>query len=246
MHLATYHISPLDVTGKTLVLRESEAHHVKVNRHQPGDRIIVSDGCGTSYDCTIAEIQSGGIRVTIDNVIQGRGETTFRLTLAIAMPKKDKFEWLIEKGTEIGILNFVPLLTERTIMNNGSLNRTRCARIALAAMKQCGRSISPEISNPISFREFIDSGSGYELRIMAHEGEQKSDIRTSALSTNSDVPPRTGLICIGPEGGFTRNEVDSAEEAGFSIVSLGPRRLRSETAAIVASALLFSAFGELG
>ncbi len=244
--VATYHVSTEDVTKEGLTLRESEAHHATVNRQRSGDRIIASDGRGMAYECTILAMSRGQVEAKIDRTVPNRGEPALRLTLAVALPLKSKFEWIVEKGTEIGVSEFIPLLSERTLAKAVSVKHDRCTRIALAAMKQSCRSKCPEIRPAVSMRQLLNVGDDYDCKALAHESSRQLNMRSLLdLSGQGPVCWKSGLLCIGPEGGFTDDEVQSAADNGFGIVGLGPRRLRTETAALVASALVLDVFGEL-
>jgi 16S rRNA (uracil1498-N3)-methyltransferase len=141
-----------------------------------------------------------------------------------------RFDYLVEKATEIGVVRIVPLVTERTIPRHAKTERWQ--KLCVAAMKQSGRSVLPEVRQPQPLREFISSCGGDALKLIPHE---QAEISLSHSRIPGDGP---AVVCIGPEGGFSDEEIAIAQEAGFQPVSLGTRRLRTETAAIVACAIV--------
>jgi 16S rRNA (uracil1498-N3)-methyltransferase len=169
------------------------------------------------------------------------------LTLAQAVLKGSRFDLIVEKGTEIGVSVFIPLLCARSVATlEHKVDRWR--RIALAAMKQCGRSLWPSISVPMSFKEALDTLSSGDLKWIAHEDVDIEPLNLKDFSRKINNYNGIGriVLLIGPEGGFTEQEVAEALSHGFNPISLGTRRLRSETAAIVATTFIMGALGEFG
>jgi 16S rRNA (uracil1498-N3)-methyltransferase len=147
-----------------------------------------------------------------------------------------KFDFLVEKATELGVHAVIPLRTERTIPRTAKSERWR--KLALAAMKQCGRSFRPEVRELTTLAALIGESGHYDVKLVAHEragGEGPGMPRPGDLT----APPKSVLILIGPEGGFSDEEVSLCRGSGFTTVWLGERRLRTETAAIASLALLF-------
>jgi 16S rRNA (uracil1498-N3)-methyltransferase len=172
------------------------------------------------------------------------------------VPKGNRFDWVIEKATEIGVSAFIPLICERSEVNPRPGKNERWHRLALAAMKQSCRSICPAISEPVTFgalcrrastlpAAFAAGQSGrlreFDFVLFAHEGAGDPLPQLA----NRSPKPRIGLVIIGPEGGFTDAEIKIAHDAGITFFGLGPRRLRAETAGLVAAMKILSAFGEL-
>jgi 16S rRNA (uracil1498-N3)-methyltransferase len=139
-----------------------------------------------------------------------------------------RFDYLVEKTVELGVSKIVPLLTERSIRKGTKVDRWQS--IALAAMKQCGRCILPSITQPAPFDAFLLSVPADAVKLIPHEKADAGEFHVSG----HDV-----VMCIGPEGGFSDSEVQRAVKAGFKPVTLGPRRLRAETAAVVATVIAF-------
>ncbi|HEX7572882.1 MAG TPA: 16S rRNA (uracil(1498)-N(3))-methyltransferase [Bacteroidota bacterium] len=227
-----FYAPPGSVTPPTLTITGSEfTHMTHVMRMREGDAIRVVDGDGNSYDALITSItrQAASCRITART--QGLHEPARALTLAAGMLKNpSRFDYLVEKASEIGVVRIVPLLTERTIPRHAKTERWQ--KLCVAAMKQSGRCVLPQILEPVTFREFISSCEPRALKYIPHE---QAEIPLSTSRIPRDGP---AVVCIGPEGGFSDEEVAGAQEAGFQPVSLGTRRLRTETAALVACAIV--------
>lgn len=232
------YVRPEDVSADSLHLRGEEFHHlVHVLRKKVGSAFLAADGRGNHYDAEIDRLQKTELRARIIKKKRLAGEPVFKLTLALALLKKARFEWAIEKATELGVAHFIPMQTARTIPPASSLNPKRCARIALAAMKQSWRSLLPTISETQNFKAVCRQASEYDVKLLAHE--KASDANLDQIFAGDDaLYKKNGLLCIGPEGGFSDEEIELAQQAGFTIFGMGPRRLRAETAAIVGAALI--------
>jgi len=242
-----FYVSPEDVFHDTLRLQRQEVHHLlNVHRKKKGDFFIAVDGKGSGYDCEIESFDKNSLTAKILKMHRFYGEPLFKLTLALAIHKKNRFEWVIEKATEIGVTNIIPLLTKRTILSEQTLKPQRSERIALSAMKQSCRSFLPTITPARNFESLCEDSSNFDIKLIAHEkkiGKNANEF----LQFDENVLRRikSGIVCIGPEGGFTNEEIDLANSYGFSTIGLGARRLRTETAALVAASLLLDRMGEL-
>lgn len=237
------YVPPEAIVDDRAVLTDGEEyrHLVRVLRKRPGDRVTFVDGTGWVYDGEIEQVGPAavGLRVT-----RRRDETEpdVRVTLAPALLKGNRLDFVIEKATEIGVDGIVPMRTARTIVEqdaaSGEARRARWQRLALSAMKQSLRSWLPPVAPVAEFSEVIARASAYDLAVIAWEGETLDGI-PAALA---DRPrPRRVLVLVGPEGGFDRTEVDAARHAQVSPVSLGARRLRADTASLVALTVLMTA-----
>lgn len=229
--------------GDFVTLVEEELHHLtRVLHHKVGERITVVDGAGiAAVDSEIVELTRDFARVRILKKVRRYGEPYVHLTLAQAVPKGSRFDWVIEKATELGVSEFLPLLCARGEVEAGENKIERWRRLALAAMKQSCRSFLPIIHAPLAFETMCQQSRDYQLTLFAHEGSDEAARRLTPAATL----PRKILIAIGPEGGFTENEVQQARAANMQTLSLGPRRLRSETAGLVAVTKLFTILGQL-
>jgi 16S rRNA (uracil1498-N3)-methyltransferase len=252
-----FYAPPEKFTADSIALAGDEhAHLVRVLHHKAGDRVTVVDGAGLAAESEISEIGKTATHLRIIKKMRRLGEPFVHLTLAQAVPKGNRFDWVIEKATEIGVSAFIPLLCERSEVTPGAGKNERWRRLALAAMKQSCRSVCPAIGEPVMFGalcrrastlpEAFSAGQSGRLRefdfaLLAHEGS--SDPLPQLVSRAPQ--PRIGLIIIGPEGGFSESELQIAREAGVTFFGMGPRRLRAETAGLTAAIKILSAFGEL-
>jgi 16S rRNA (uracil1498-N3)-methyltransferase len=162
-------------------------------------------------------------------------EPSLDVTLAVSLLKNPaRFDYLVEKATELGVRTIIPLLNERTIPQHEKHDRFE--KIALAAMKQCGRSWLPRIQPLQKYETVVSNSSHWPLKFIPHEKTDSLQSISSEMKNHDDA--HSVLITIGPEGGFSEEEVALAEHNGFKLISLGSRRLRTETAAVVAMAEL--------
>jgi 16S rRNA (uracil1498-N3)-methyltransferase len=227
-----FYVPPGSVTPPTLRITGSEyTHMTRVMRMGEGDAIRVVDGNGNSYEALITSITPQGAACRITAHSKDLHEPARAVTLGAGMLKNpSRFDYLVEKASEIGVVRIVPLLTERTIPRHAKTDRWQ--KLCIAAMKQSGRCVLPEVLEPVTFREFISSCEPRALKYIPHE-------QAESPLTRSRIPGEgPAVVCIGPEGGFSDEEVARAQEAGFQPVSLGTRRLRTETAALVACAIV--------
>lgn len=224
------------------MLPADEARHaVKVLRNGAGDEIVAVDGEGGWYRIELTHVDD---RTAGGRVVEHRedvGEPPFDLTLAIAVIKqRSRFETFLEKAVELGVNTIAPITTERTIKE--AIREKRAENILASAMKQCGRSRMPQLRAPVAFDEFLKTASEAPppaVGFICHEGAAVQTTFSDALAMEKSISRIT--VLIGPEGGFTDAEVENAIGAGFGAVSLGKRRLRAETAAIVATAAVMLA-----
>jgi 16S rRNA (uracil1498-N3)-methyltransferase len=201
-------------------------------RRAAGDRIRVVDGVGEAYEAVIDAVDRRSARCSIAQRLGRLHEPEIHLTIAVALLKNgSNYDFCIEKCTEIGASGFIPLITARTIPRHARTDRWQ--KLALAAMKQCGRCVLPTVGTPISFTDLLAMGEPDAQRIIPHE-----QVETPLLEQVLDRRAKRVVVCVGPEGGFTGEEIAAAEAAGWSPVSLGRRRLRAETAAITSAALV--------
>jgi 16S rRNA (uracil1498-N3)-methyltransferase len=227
-----FYVKPEDVTSHELTLRGDESKHlIRVLRKNLGDRIFVTDGNEMMYEAVVAGIGKTDTHCTIAAIHRKYNEPSIDVTIAVSLLKNPaRFDYLVEKTTELGVRTIIPIACERTISHNEKHERSE--KISLAAMKQCGRSWLPRIQRLQSVKTLIDNSSHYQLKFILHEKTDYSHTITYELKLHEDL--HSLLIVVGPEGGFTEEETVEAEHAGFKSISLGTRRLRTETAAIIA------------
>jgi 16S rRNA (uracil1498-N3)-methyltransferase len=231
-----------------IILPDSESHHArKVLRLSKGELVIVIDGLGKACRGEIITGQySKKTEIAIHHEIRNFGEPNIRLTLAAGLSTNYKFDTVVEKGTELGVKRFVPLLTEKSKvkMDDGKRIKSRITRlekVALAATKQCRRSYRPDISAPVNFKAFMKETDPEGLNLIFHPGNEGTLFQN--LEIINDY--KRACLLVGSESGFSNTEVLMAHEAGFQQISIGSRILRTETAGPVVCALLMNAFGEL-
>ena len=230
-----FYTQPTLIKDDSASIEGEELHHLsKVLRKKVGDEIFVVDGFGKGYRVVLKSISRSTAEGEIREVLHHWNEPDVDVMLAFALLKNPaRIDLVIEKCTELGVREFYPMTTERTIVSK--LHRERLQKIALSAMKQCGRSYLPPIHPLVTFADALSFLKGCERKFIAHE---KADERTVRVNKEGvEGSGKTIGVLIGPEGGFTEIEVQAAVQSGFTVLSLGPRRLRSETAAIAALSL---------
>jgi 16S rRNA (uracil1498-N3)-methyltransferase len=227
-----FYVDPKDIQGRVALIRGDEFRHLsRVVRKKVGERVMLLDGADATYDAVIRHMDKMHAECEILSTLQRANEPRIDITIAVSLLRNPaRYDVLVEKVTELGARTIVPLLCDRTIPK--SEKHTRLENIALSAMKQCGRSYLPRIQPLTSFGDLLEHAAEYSLRLIPHEKTEQSQFIGAVLQHHPD--PKSVLILIGPEGGFTENEIALAGEKGCVPISLGPRRLRAETAAISA------------
>ena len=228
--------------GNEVVLTGRQAHQIhNVLRMAPGERIIVLDNSGFEYEVVLTDVSKNKILGRVGSRRAGAGEPQFRLTLYQSLLAREKFELVLQKCTEVGVCRFVPVITQRSIVRRletvtpKKLDRWRV--IITEAAEQSHRARIPVLAAPVRFDEALSQLSGFDRCLIASPHEQQMSLQKALRGGNKKELQNVALL-IGPEGGFTEQEVALAVEAGARPVGLGPRILRTETAAIIASALI--------
>jgi 16S rRNA (uracil1498-N3)-methyltransferase len=207
-----------------------------VLRIAEGASIEIFDGRGASASAEVLEVRGGSVTLKVVAPLQSR-ESPLNLAMGVAVPKGDRMTWVVQKLTELGVRRIVPLVTERVEMRKEACERNlgRWRRVALESCKQSGRSRVPDIDVPAEPEELLLAHRG--ARWMAHPG---------AARLAAPIDPETpALALVGPEGGWSERELALADSCRASLFGLGPRVLRTETAAIAAAVLLQSMAGDL-
>ena len=206
--------------------KEESKHIIKVLRKKDGDILFVTNGLGCLFECEIILASDNKCTVQV-NSFEKKEASKFHLHLAVAPTKmNDRFEWFLEKATEIGIQEITPIICDRS--ERKVINKERFDKIVLSALKQCNELYLPKLNDAISFKEFI-SKQQQGLQLIAHCEETNKKTLKSVLKSNEDI-----TLLIGPEGDFSTKEINLALENNYIPVSLGNTRLRTETAAVVA------------
>ncbi|MGD8189014.1 16S rRNA (uracil(1498)-N(3))-methyltransferase [Brevibacillus ginsengisoli] len=227
-----YFIAPDQWMDEQVVITGDDVHHiVKVMRSEVGDQILVSDGAGRVASVRLTQIDPKEVRAQVVELLDEHREMPIQVTIGQGLPKADKLEWILQKGTEMGAYAFQTFSSERTVVKLDEKKEgkklERWQKIVKEAAEQSHRAILPEVLSPTSFKSILEQGKSYSARIIAYEKEAAVGVK-EVLSTLS--PGDSLLVLIGPEGGFSVEEVAQAEAAGFVSVHLGPRILRTETA----------------
>lgn len=217
-----------DITTPEYTLNEEESKHsIRVLRFTIGDTIYLVDGKGGFYIAEIFDISSKSCKVKIITEQHEYGKRSYRLHIAIAPTKNiDRFEWFLEKATEIGIDKITPLLCEHSERKVVKLERLE--KVVEAAMKQSLKAYCPIINELTTFEQLIKTGQADE-KLIAHCYDTPKQLLKTVAKPQKDI-----LILIGPEGDFSPKEVELAKQHGFSDITLGDSRLRTETAGVVA------------
>lgn len=218
-------------------------HIVKVMRMVEGDQIICVSPGGRSAVCEIAEITGETVAA---EVVKWNDETTelpVRVAIASGLPKGDKLEWIIQKGTEMGAHRFIPFAAARSVVKLDEKKSVKKAerwqKIAKEAAEQSHRNILPEVTAPLDFRTLLSESSKYDAKLVAYEEESRAGEASVFSETLAKIKPGDSLLMVfGPEGGLSEGEVDSLKEHGFQLCGLGPRILRTETAPLYALAAI--------
>lgn len=233
MTLPFFYISEFDPSQKEIVLdQDTSKHIVQVLRMEEGERLNLTDGKGNLMSAQIAEGHKKHCKVKVEGTsykAQGARKTAIAISL---LKNSNRFEWFLEKATEIGVSEIIPLICERTEKEKFRFERMNS--ICISAMLQSQQCWLPVLHEPIEFGNLIRRQFSNYQKFIAHclEGGKK----TISQFPNSNF--QNSLICIGPEGDFTIEEINLALQNNFIPVSLGETRLRSETAAVVATTLL--------
>lgn len=227
-----FFISPEQVSGQSITISGEDVHHiVKVLRMKTGDELLLCDGKGAEYTVKIAQVNKSDIATEV----KARSKREIRyplITLGQGLPKSDKMDWIVQKATELGVANIVPLLTERTIVKVRDEGKrvARWQRIAREAAMQSNRPDIPQVGHLVSFPEFIRTLAPEPRTLLLLPWEEGTEPIKNIFRRSSGI--NRVVVLIGPEGGFSAPEAEAAQGKGFHLVSLGPNILRTETAAI--------------
>jgi 16S rRNA (uracil1498-N3)-methyltransferase len=230
-----YFANETNSNGQLVISGDDYHHIIRVMRMSVGDQIIGVDFSGKSSLCSIAEITDKNI---LCNVVEWKDETSelpIRVTIASGLPKGDKLEWIIQKGTELGADQFVPFTAARSIVKwddkKADKKVERWQKIAKEAAEQSHRNKIPFVHSPKSLKSLIEASRDYDCKLIAYEEEsRKGEVSVLALSLQNLQENNSLFVVFGPEGGLTPNEVQLLQENGFQSFGLGPRILRTETA----------------
>jgi 16S rRNA (uracil1498-N3)-methyltransferase len=235
------------INGPTVNLSRDETHHLaRVLRLRPGDEVFAFDGRGREYRCAFQAVIDNRARLEVIETLANRVESPVHLTLAQALAKGEKFDLVIQKATELGAGCIIPLVTGHTdvkLSDEKSEKRIeRWRRISLEALKQCGRRRLVEIKTPLALGDFLESNTPAGTLFVFSE---RGGVTITAALLSEAIDKKNVTAVIGPEGGWSDDELALLNGRGAISITLGPRILRTETAAIVALALIQHALGDL-
>lgn len=244
--MSRFWVAPDDIQGKSVVLRDQEAHHLThVLRFRPGDKVVVFDGAGSEYRCRVEELGKKECRLEILEKLPPRKSVRHTVTLAHSVTRGERFDWVVEKGTELGMAEIIPFICERVAysLDPKSIAKKveRWQKLAQAAAKQCGRTTVPKVNTVIEFDNLIQRFRQFDLVLLAYELEEHCSLKNilrKELEGKSNQPHRI-LAIVGPEGGFSQKEVEQMIQARARSVSIGENILRTETAAIAMLSMIF-------
>ncbi len=213
-------------------------HRGTVEAQGRGDRVTLLDGSGTEYDAVIDHVDRTQVEAVVRDTRVCECEPLLHLVVAVCVPKGDRMDLIVQKCTELGAAEIVPLTSKRSLVTldpaRASSRLARWKRIACEAVEQSGRARCPIISEVASLESFLAGSLRCELVLLAWEKEEQ----ISLMETLHKLAAQSVMLIVGPEGGFDEEEIEMAKAAGAKCVTLGRRRLRTETAAIAATAAI--------
>ncbi len=243
-----FYVEKIDPSSKTCIIKGSEARHIyKVLRMDVGDTLFLMDGKGKRYRAVIKKIEHGSVYVKIEGAFESPEDPPVKIILCISLIRSDPFDLVIQKTSELGVDTIQPFYSERTIVRIPEERLKERMRhwneVAKSAAKQCGRKKPINLLEPVFLDELLERiRDDKALKIFLWEKEEKISIKS--VLKGSDCKKIIGII--GPEGGFSKSEVEKIKKANIRAVSLGKRILRSETAAIAFSAIVQYELGDIG
>lgn len=225
---------PFDEEGISSITGDDSKHVVRVMRMNVGDQVVVVSN-GDAYISTISDLLTDSVMVRREEGPLPKNEMPVNVTIACGLPKGDKLDLIVQKGTELGMQAIIPFKADRSIVKwdekRGFKKIERLRKIAKEAAEQCHRTIIPNVEEPLTIRQLLQKASTYDVLLFADEEDAKSDEPHRISDRLKNVHPKqTVLAVFGPEGGLSRDEAEAFRGAGFLPTSLGPRILRTETA----------------
>lgn len=225
---------------ETAVISGNDFHHItRVMRMKPGNSLYVVFDGGKAATGTIESITDSTVDIRITEWEEMLRELPVQVTIASGLPKGDKWEWIIQKGTELGASQFVPFIAARSVVKWEEKKATkkleRWKKIAKEAAEQSHRQRVPEIMQPVTFEQLLDLGDSFDRKAAAYEESAKSGEKSRLAQMLASAEPGERILLIfGPEGGLDEGETEELKANGFELVGLGPRILRTETAPLYA------------
>lgn len=244
----------LDAGSLVELTRDTAAHLVKVLRAHSGDELVLFNGDGREYSGIIETVRGARVSASIGAARSADRESPFHLTLVQCVPRGDRMDFIVQKATELGAARIVPVLSQRSVVRLGAeqaaSKQAHWRAVAVSACEQCGRNRLPVVEAPQPLLGYLGrlqpwEASGGLLRLVL-EPERASAGPHAAQTIGIEASAASGAqIAIGPEGGFAPEELEAFDLSAFARLGLGPRVLRTETAAIAAIAVLQARFGDM-
>ncbi|RGU96007.1 16S rRNA (uracil(1498)-N(3))-methyltransferase [Clostridium sp. AF15-17LB] len=236
-----FFVTPSQVRDGDIFVEGQDVNHLKnVLRVKPGEAVAVSDGDNRKYVCTVERYEEGAAVLRICEEQEADTELPSRICLFQGLPKQDKMELIVQKAVELGVSEVVPVVTRRSVVKldekKAGKKVQRWQSIAESASKQAGRGHIPKVAQVAGFKEALLQASGLDVLLIPYELAE--DMRETKKVIGSIVPGQSVGVFIGPEGGFEREEVEAAIEAGARPITLGRRILRTETAGLTTLSVL--------
>ncbi|GEN31056.1 16S rRNA (uracil1498-N3)-methyltransferase [Cerasibacillus quisquiliarum] len=235
-----------------VIIKGQDAHHlIRVLRSHIGDQVICNNTDGKAAICAINAIADKEVQLKVKEWLTEDNELPIHVTIAQGLPKGDKIDFVLQKGTELGAHAFIPFSSKRSVVKwddkKSRKKHERFSRIVKEASEQSHRNRIPKVYLPMNLNELLKISQSFDIKIFAYEEEAKVEKYHSFSTIVKKLKKdQSLLLCIGPEGGFAEEEVALLKKNGFTPVRLGPRILRTETAALYALASLSYQFEELG
>ncbi|MBE7053955.1 MAG: 16S rRNA (uracil(1498)-N(3))-methyltransferase [Ruminococcaceae bacterium] len=233
-----FYITQDMINGENITVFGDDANHIlKVLRYKEGDTLLFCDGEATDYFCTIVSTSKGEVVAKIDKTEKNNTEPPISITLYQSIPKGDKMEYIIQKCVELGVANIVPVESKRCVAKlKDDKKLLRWQKIADEAAKQCGRGKLVKVCEPVSFKDAVKLPNDNTHKIIPYENEKDGKLKEVLKNNKTNEIS----VYIGPEGGFSDEEIDIALKNNVHSVTLGPRILRTETAPLaVISAIMY-------
>lgn len=246
--MARFFVDSTGISKDYINIEGPDVNHIKnVLRLQEGNEIVICDGEGNDFSTIIESINDKNIKAKIESIKKAETEPNLKVTLFQGLPKGDKMEYIIQKCVELGIDEIVPVVTSRAVVKLSDEKKMkkkieRWQKISESASKQSRRGRIPSISNALSYAEAIKEASSMDMKFIAYENENEVTLK-QVLTTDENI--KTLGFYVGPEGGFTEEEVSKAVEAGIKPITLGKRILRTETASISLTAMVMYHYSQM-
>ncbi|MBU1195234.1 MAG: 16S rRNA (uracil(1498)-N(3))-methyltransferase [Proteobacteria bacterium] len=247
MQIATqkFIVPDIQTLPAEITIQGQDAKHIrKVLRLRPDDPLTITDGQGKDYAAQIMCVSKDSVRINVISDIETGTESALEITLCTGMLKDKKMDFVIKHVTQLGIRRWIPFFCEHAVPlpdpKKIKARQRRWETIAKESLKQCRRSLLPEITDPVNFENLLEVSDQYDRKIIFSENSAQPPETLKTLT-----PVKNIMVLIGPEGGFSRMEIQLAQAKGFIPCLMGPRILRAETAAICACTLVQHILGDI-